>query len=137
MVDFEFLEHTADIAVKVKANTLNDLFTDTAKVMFHLITDYQPTSSNKRKIYLKSETMEDLLIYWLNELLSLFYTYNFLPAGYNINLDKKKMCFLKGEVYGEYCSELNINTEVKAATYHNVNIEKKNGKFKVEIVFDV
>jgi len=141
MVDFEFLEHTADIAVRVYAPSMEDLFISSAKVMFGIITDYESSSVKKRNIYLEAKSCEDLLVYWLNELLSLFYSYNFLPYAYNIKIGKKttkeKKYFLKGEVEGEIVPSPEVKTEVKAATYHDIKIEKNHERFKVDIVFDV
>ncbi len=139
MLDFEFLEHTADIAVRVYAESLKKLFVNTSVAMFQIITDYKPALEKEQEIFLEANSWEELLGYWLNELLSLFYSYNFLPSQYNIELIEKSNYSLKGKITGEDCrqKQLDIKTEIKAATYYNVNIEKDEKGFRVEIVFDV
>jgi len=42
MVDFEFIEHTADVGIRVYADTLEDLFRNAALVLFEMILDYTP-----------------------------------------------------------------------------------------------
>lgn len=138
--DFEFLEHTADISIRIHGKTIEELFINAVTAMFTILADRKDKKGKeeKRKISIKAENVEDLLIYWLNELLSLFYTYNFCPLVYNnIELKKKDGCLLTAEIKGAISDNIEIKTEIKAATYHNIRIEKEKGNFRVDIVFDV
>jgi len=137
---FEFIEHTADIGVRVFGRDLEELFKNSATALFGIILDYHPQSSIKEEIVLEAESLEEILVTWLNELLSLFSAYNFLPANYNISIGRKnEIFFLNAIIYGENFdyNSTSINTEIKAATYHDLKIEKKDDLYIAEIIFDV
>ena len=59
--------------------------------------------------------------------------------SYNIRIKEKDPykleALLKGSEYDPYINE--VKTEVKAATYHNLKIEKTPGGYKAEVIFDV
>ena len=139
MKDYEYIEHTADIGIRVYGENLEELFRNAAKATFNLITKNNPSEDKERKLRLESKNTEDLLINWLNELISIFFTYKFLPKSYNISIKtgvlNKLQAQIKGSIYDPYSQK--INQEIKAATYHNLNIEKISKGYKAEIIFDV
>ena len=71
---YEIIEHTADIGIRVRGKEMKDLFTGSALAMFDIIAERitaTPSTPEKVVIAQKANTIEDLLVYWLNELLSL------------------------------------------------------------------
>jgi SHS2 domain-containing protein len=140
MPNYEFIEHTSDIGVRVFGKSLEDLFKNCAEALFNIVIDFKPEKKIKEKIVLKAESLEEILITWLNELLSLFYIYKFLPVEYSLTLNKKNKLFsFMATIYGQnFESDLHkIKTEVKAATYHDLKIEKKDDLYIAEVIFDV
>ena len=139
MEDFEYIEHTADVGIRVFGKDLEKLFENAARATFSLITEHEPGEDKEREANLEGQTLEDLLLNWLNELISVFFTYKFLPASYNINIEagnpNKLEAKLKGTEYDPYSKEIKL--EIKAATYHNLRIEKTQQGYKTEIIFDV
>ena len=140
MENFEFIEHTADVGIRVYGKTLEDLFKNAARAIFKLIVDFKPTNQEKETILLEAETLDELFVTWLNELISIFFSCQFLPAEYNIlieEMDNKQT--LKANILGQNFNpyENKINMEIKAATYHNLKIEKKDGGFVAEVILDV
>jgi len=140
MPNYEFIDHTSDIGVRVFGETLEDLFKNCAEALFAIILDFKPEKKIKEKVVLKAESLEEVLITWLNELLSLFYIYKFLPTEYSLILNKKNKLFsLTATIYGQNfkSNPHRIKTEIKAATYHNLKIEKKDNLYTAEVIFDV
>ena len=140
MKRYEFLEHTADVRVRIYGVTSEELFENAAFALFSLLTDYKPQRIKERTLTLDAEIQEDLLVHWLNELITLFFTYKFLPAQYSLKIEEKPstkvlQAVVSGEDFDPYKNK--INMEIKAATYHEVKIEKDKGGFKVDIIFDV
>ncbi len=139
MADFELIEHTADIGVRVYGKDLPELFRNSAIALFSLITDFKPQPKKEQRIKLHTQTWEDLLVTWLNELVSNFFTREFLPHSYKIiiheNKEKELDAIVKGEDFSPYKKKINL--EVKAATYHNLKIERDERGVKAEIIFDV
>ena len=139
MKKYKILEHTADIRIKIYGKTIKELFKNSAKALFDLIVQNKnEEDKEERKVSLEAMDLNELLINWLNELISIFYTYKFLPIKYDLDIDKnfKKLeASIKGIKFNPYKNK--IDTEIKAATYCNLDIKKNKKNFEVEIVFDV
>jgi len=138
MKRYEIIDHTADIAIKAYGSSLEELFTNAAYGMCDIIADLdglKPTTSIK--VDLTADNAEELLIAWLDEILYRFYTKKIIFCDFNITelTEKKISAEVLGRPIGNKKSRL--NTEIKAATYHDLKIEKENGSYKVQIVFDV
>jgi len=139
MKKFEFIEHTADIGVRIYGDTLEDLFCNAAAALFSLLRDAKPTLNISKDIKLDDETYEDLLVNWLNELIAQVFADRFLAGQYMLSIShdgrlKRLEAKLKGE--GNIDFE-KINMEVKAATYHNLKITQSERGYVAEVIFDV
>ncbi|MBU2044159.1 MAG: archease [Candidatus Omnitrophica bacterium] len=140
MIDFEFIEHTADVGVRVYADTSEQLFKNCAEVLFGLILDDRPKPDIEETVVVEAEDIEELLITWLNELLSLFFAYRFLPVDYDIILEEREdykviKSRIKGANFDPYQNK--IKMEIKAATYHDLKVEKNDSGWIAEVIFDV
>ncbi|MDD4183065.1 MAG: archease [Candidatus Omnitrophica bacterium] len=141
MKKYEILSHTADIRVKIFGKNQEDLFTNSAICLFELLTDEKVKAQKTRRIELSAARLDDLFVSWLNELISIFYSYKFLPVKYAVSVDslsgtKKLVATISGADFNPYDNK-SIKSEIKAATYHNLKIEKDKKGFMAEIVFDV
>jgi len=153
----EYIEHTADVGIKVYGDDLQSLFTYAARGMFSILyegleTLLQQTATidvNKeecRKIEVVGRDLEVLLISWLNELLYyysvekiLFYRFNILHLTTSPTENKEGLS-LSAEAHGIKLSLLGIkpHIEIKAATYHKLKIiHTEEGTYCAEIFFDV
>ncbi|MDD5680803.1 MAG: archease [Candidatus Omnitrophica bacterium] len=135
---FEVVDHTADIGIKAYGNTLKELFENAAFGMFNIIADLEGIKSST-EVEIKAEAIdkEELLISWLEELLYNFYTKNMIFSEFNITelTDNKLTARVKGRFIGE--NKNRLKTEIKAATRHELHIDKQGKKYEVGIVFDV
>jgi len=139
MERFEIIEHTADVRVRVYGENIEELFKNAAYALFSLITNYEVEENKEKKINLEADTLEDLLVNWLNELISIFFAYKFLPKSYNVSIKEGAPNMLESSIRGGDFSpyEKKIDLEIKAATYHNLKIERDKDILKAEIIFDV
>lgn len=141
MEKYEILEHTADVRVKIFAKKQEDLFVNSAICLFDLLTDKKLKAKKTKHLELSAAKLEDLFIFWLNELISIFYSYKFLPIEYKVSIKelsgiKKLFAEIKGQDFNPYDSK-SIKAEIKAATYHNLRIKKDKNGFTAEVIFDV
>ncbi|MCK9614967.1 MAG: archease [Candidatus Omnitrophica bacterium] len=141
MKKYEILEHTADIRARIFSKTQEDLFVNSAICLFELLTDKKLKADKIKSVELEASKLEDLLILWLNELISIFYADKFFPVEYKISIKefsgtKKLFAEIKGQDFNPYDSK-SIKSEIKAATYHNLKIEEDRNGFIAEIIFDV
>ncbi len=135
---FEIVDHTADIAIKAYGNTLKELFENAALGMFNIIADLEGIkSSTEVDIRVEAPDEEELLVEWLEELLYNFYTKNIIFSEFKIAelTDTKLTARAKGRFIGE--NKNRLKAEIKAATRHEVKINKIDGKYETQIVFDV
>jgi SHS2 domain-containing protein len=137
--NYELLEHTADIAVRIKGNDLEALFRNSASAMFDIMAEAVPgkKSRDTEKFPVKQEAadLEELFINWLNELLSLSAAKGKVFCKFIFKkLDEHG---LEAEVSGADWVNYKINTEIKAATYHELEIKKMGSLWQAKVIFDV
>ncbi len=141
MKDYELIEHTADIGIRVKGGDLKELFKNAALAMFDLIAERKPQTANRkpqtRNIAIKqrADNLEELFVNWLNELLSLSATKEKIFCDFRFKqLDERN---LEAEAFGEDVKNYKVNAEVKAATYHQLRTEETKSGWLAEVIFDV
>jgi SHS2 domain-containing protein len=136
--NYELIEHTADIGIRVKAKDLKELFRNAALAMFDIIAEKVKIQKSKVKnleIKQKAENSDELFINWLNELLSLSATKELIFSDFKIHkIDKKN---LQATAIGEDVRSYRVNTEIKAATYHQLKLEEGVDGWQAEVIFDV
>jgi len=135
---FELVDHTGDIGVRVFGESLPGLFEQAAQALTFIFTDPATIQLKEtRKLLLEAKTDEELLITWLNELVYLFDTEGLLYKTYNVLSvhDHRLEALAQGETYVE--GRHPIKTTVKAATYHQLKIEKHQGVWTAQVIFDL
>lgn len=135
---FEIVDHTADIAIKAYGGTLKELFQNAALGMFNILADLEGIKpSTEIAVKVDGIDKEELLTAWLEELLYNFYTKNIIFSEFNITelTDTDLTAKVKGRFIGENRNRL--KTEIKAATRHELKIDKINGMYEVRVVFDI
>ena len=137
-MDYEILDHTADVCIRVFGKSLDELFENAARAMMELITDREKINpSQEIEIEVRGETKEELLVHWLQEILFLHEVKKMVFKDFRLNLISETHA--KGKVIGEKIDidKHELSFDIKAVTYHNLKIEPINDKLKVDIVFDV
>ena len=131
---YTVIDHTADIGLKITGMDMKDLFLEAAKALVIEIGAETVSSEKTITIDVEGYDYEDLLVLFLNELLFETQTRNFRVSGFDIiSLIKTN---IRVSVKGTHSSEpLKVN--IKAATYHNLDIVRKPGAYETTIIFDV
>lgn len=138
MKNFEILEHTADIGIRVKARDLAGLFKAAGLAIFALSAEKLPTrDKEKHKLLVaqKATSIEELFVNWLNELLSLSAVEGLIFEDIQIN--KIEQNIVEAVALGSDIKNYKVNTEIKAATYHQLKVEKNASGWIAEVIFDV
>ncbi len=93
--NYELIEHTADIGIRVKGDNLKELFINVALSMFDIIAETKNEQKSKTRrisIRQKADNLEELFINWLNELLSLSSVKELIFNGFKIGkLDENNL----------------------------------------------
>ena len=137
---FEFFEVTADVGYKAYGKTLEESFENAALAMFEVITDTSKIEPViERKIEVESEDEYALLYDWLSEFLVLLDVDYLIFSKFEVKIEKKEEGFsLKGTAWGEeFNPEIHESrAEVKAVTYHLMNVKRDNGVM-VQVILDI
>ena len=141
---FEHLDHTADMAVRLHARDEPDLFREATRALLSILLDgaeSAPVADRESiAVRLEAEDPEALLIDYLNELIFLFDTRRFLPSRLDVSaLRLEKPALLEGTVVGETYDPARhrAKTEIKAATFHGLEIRRTGGGLEADVVFDL
>ena len=132
---FEVIDHTADWALRVVGDDLNELFVNAARGMNSLLVDSpeQVPLSHTKQLEIEAFDRETLLVDWLSELA--YWAENDLLIFPHLELDIKKDNHLKALIRGGQVQ--NLQKHIKAVTYHDMEITQTERGFVVSIVFDV
>ena len=130
---FEEIAHTADWSAHVWAEDLPSLFSESAQAMNSLAGIVIAASPRMQRTF-KSEgsDAESLLIAFLSELIYDQEQENLAFDVFEVKVKSKKL-----EVEMEGAQIVSADKAIKAATYHNLKIEKTDRGFETTIVFDV
>jgi SHS2 domain-containing protein len=135
---FEVIDHTADIGIIAYGADIKQVFANAALGLFNLMADLDnPKEDIKREIELLAEDVEILLVEWLNELIYISDVEHIIFKRFEIN--ELSSTQLRATCFGEKIKpgQHRLKREIKAATYHMLRLNKENGSYKVQIIFDI
>ena len=140
MKKFEFLDiTTADTAFAAYGKNLNEVFANAALAMFEVMVNTKQIKPKvKKTVKVKNDDLKGLLFAWLNELLVFYGSDNLAFSKFEVKVNEEKM-ELKAVCYGEKINikKHGVRTEVKAATYHKMEIKKLDGRWKAKVIVDI
>jgi len=136
---YEIFDHTADVGIIVRGDSLEELFEKAAYGMFDIILNADKIEpAGKYKVKLSSPSLNDLFVDWLSELLYVFSTELFVMGKFDVKIKKDKNGYhLEAICWGEPYKRRKhgIKTEIKAVTYHELVVDPEKGYAKV--LFDI
>ena len=139
MKPFEYIEHTADAGMRVWGEDLSTLFTHAAQGLFEMIAVIESIDETSAiNIQIESESVEMLLVAWLDEII-------FRHETDEMFFKRAEICSISStelvaKVYGEPSdfSKHIVYTEIKAVTYHQLYVEQKSNKtWEAQVIFDL
>jgi SHS2 domain-containing protein len=138
MKKYEFINHTADLGIRVWGESIKELFKNAAYSMFDTIADLNRVKLKKTmKVEIEKEELDELLADWLRNLLYKFNGDRYLLKEFKVEtIDTQG---LKAKVKGEKLdlSRHHLKREIKAVTYHGLEVKKADRGWEAQIIFDV
>ena len=130
---FRELEHTADWELEVWAPDLAGLLEQAARGMYSLSgVGLRPAPRKSVELTFTRQDLESLLVAFLSELLWLGEKDGLGFDGYEFQLDQDQVI---ARIEG--APIMRIAKEIKAVTYHRLQVINQPGRLTVRIVFDV
>lgn len=142
---FKVLEHTGDVGVRIWAKTLGELFEEAARAMISLIVHTEENElQNERKLHLEANTIEELLLAWLKEVLFLIENESVIYRQFqveNTNFQEKDVTtyYIDAKISGNPFSNSrhDVCREIKAVTRHAFHLKENGPWWEASILFDV
>jgi len=134
----ETFDHTADLGLRIRAATLDELFAEAAEAMFATIVEDLRTVAQTRRVEvtLPADDREYLLFDWLKALLYHFDAEHLLFSRFEVHVADDG---LKGVAWGEPLDRTRheLCHEVKAITYHGLRVEQTADGWLAEVIVDI
>jgi SHS2 domain-containing protein len=130
----EEIEHTADLSIRVRGRSLEELFANAALGMAMLMADpNQVEPSLERQVELEEYDTETLLVAWLSELL--WFNEETDAVFVRFEIEELTPTRLQATVWGGPASSQ--WKQIKAVTFHDLEIIQTDDGHEVTVVFDV
>ena len=133
---YELFEHQADIGIRGIGSSLEEAFSEAARAMFSVMINIDKVTPVKSiAVSCKADNDEELLVEFLNRLLTEANINDMVFSKFIVQIRNHE---LTGAAKGENLDleKHEIKTEVKAATYSQLKIER-NDKFIAQCIVDV
>jgi len=135
---YEVFDHTADVGLRIHAENIDDLFQEAGAALTSLLVDDpgSVTPQDEAKFDIAGSQWDYLLFDWLNELLYRFETEQRLFSRFEVHVGEHG---LKGTAWGETVDfhRHRLSHEVKAVTYHRLNVERTGDVWLAEVILDI
>jgi SHS2 domain-containing protein len=130
---YELIDHTADMGIRVSAPSMEGLFEEAAYALADILGGWG--GEGLQKVMVESQGIDrvDLLVRWLQEILYLIEVKGFRLRAATIQGLTETLAL--GVLQGAYTAEP-LTTEIKAVTYHNLDITYIDNVFAVTIILD-
>lgn len=135
MERYILIDHTADMMVKAFGRTLEECFGNAAYALFDQTVDLSNVGTDEiREIRVSGDDAEDRLYSFLSEMLFIEDAENLILKDFDVRFDGDDVvCIARGETLDR--SRHRLRSEVKAVTYHMMDIDKNEPS--ITVLFDV
>ena len=135
---YRILDHTADVGLEARGGDLAELFSNAARGMFAVMASPDTVRPDKElSVKVCADNLENLLVNWLSELLYLSASKGMLFSRFDIaQIDREQVV---GKALGEPIDQARheLYSEIKAVTYHDLEVKKLDGDWMARVLFDI
>jgi len=140
MARTELFDHTADIGLRVEASSLAELFREAARAVLALSVENPEAVRPVREVQIKveAENVTNLFVDWLRELVFRISAERLLLCQFDLSIspDGRR---LDARCRGEQAdwSRHKPGHELKAVTYHELEVRQTGNGWTAQVIFDV
>jgi len=139
---FELVDHTGDVGLRVRAESLEGLFETAATGMLSVMLE-NPESVRpiqRREMVVRGADVEELFVNWLSELNFLFSTEGKLFSKFRVHsIEMNRTALLKAQIAGEGYDPARheLRLEIKAVTFHKLFVGRRDDHWEAQVIFDI
>jgi SHS2 domain-containing protein len=134
----EIFEHTADVGIRARADTVEELFAEAARGLFALMIENLEAVRTVEEVtfHVSADDVEELFHDWLAELLFAFNARRLALAEFHVQLSASELtATARGEPIDPTRHEIAV--EVKAITWCGLKVQRQPDGWLAEVVVDI
>jgi SHS2 domain-containing protein len=135
---YELFEHTADVGLRARAESLDELFAEAARALFSVVVANPDAVQLRETIRLAvaGTQPDELLRDWLAELLYVFEARRLVLARFAVTIGANGLtATVQGEPIDAARHQLDV--EVKAVTWHGLKVVRDGNGWLAEVIVDI
>ena len=135
---YRFLDHMTDAVIEAYGETLEEAFENAAKGVNDTMIDLNAVKPDREiKISAEGHDLYSLLFEWLDKIMLLLVADRIVMSEFSVKI--KDGYSLEGVVKGERLDldKHHYKVEIKAVTYHEMQITEEKGKATVRFLLDL
>jgi len=135
---YKLIDHTADFGIEVTGADQKELFVNAALAMFDLITDLRVVAGkDEYSLHVQGADRCDLMVNWLRESLYLWNGRKMLIKTVDmLSISEKDLS--ASITYDLFIPNIHeVKNEIKAVTYHQINVAQTDDGWQARVIFDV
>jgi SHS2 domain-containing protein len=139
--EFRYVDHVSDVMVEVFGQTLSQAFERSALALVNIMCDVSTVHpETSMTIEVAGFDQKSLLYNWLESVLLALLVNNLVLAEFSTNIREQQggirlNAACKGEPF--FPHKHHYKVEVKAITYHEMEITKSQGKWTIRFIVDL
>lgn len=137
MADFEIIEHTADVGVEARAETLEELFAQATLGLLSVIGAFLPGQGTRLDVRIEARDLGGLLVDWLNEILYLQDARDQVVTDLDVRAVDQTPSAIDATLALRQRTEELEGTAVKAVTFHGLVVEPRTQGWFARVYVDV
>lgn len=135
-MSFEELEHTADVKIRIRAESHEELFRTASSALFSTLYSGDCRIERERGLQVSADTIEDLLWEFLSELLFVSEVESFVVCETEVVfIEGGLSATIRGETFDP--ERHGGGREIKGISYSDLFIRKIDTMICAEIIFDI
>jgi SHS2 domain-containing protein len=134
----EIIDHTADLGIVVAETTLKALFQKASHAMMSIMLEQKSDETGEPiHISVQGSDLPDLMVRWLGEILYIFEGENRVVTQTKILEITSNHLDAQIKTIPFSSTKHEILTEIKAVTYHQIEVIRKGDLWNARIIFDL
>jgi len=141
-MSYEFLEHTADVKFTASGDSLEEVLSSAGEALMATMLDPSTVREGKEvELEAEGDDLEELLFSWLEEVVFLFSAEALVFRKFEVEKVEKTdegYC-ARGRGIGERADpgRHRFETEVKAVSYHQMEVKQVDSGWEATVILDV
>ena len=137
---FREIDHSGDIGIEARGDSLAELVENVSRGLFGLMCHGKVGGEVTRRLSVTSASREDLIVDWLSDIIAAASASGEVYGDIKVEIvgEGPEGCSLTGVLRGERVTPgHDLRFDVKAATYHGLELREDARGIGVRVIFDL